>query len=289
MIGNAFCLIQSAADFVNFFQIPNRITRETKMAISTTANQFDTVNSSERINNTSELTRPLRWIGKGIKDFREAPALSLLYGFLFALACGGVYSLISSVPWFSLAYLTGLVFLGPFLAAGLYAASRDMERGNKPSISSSLRLIYRRRTYLALFSLMLTLVMAVWIRFSSLLFAVKFSTVNPSIEAYTSMLTGAGQGVVLGYFVGIGLLLSVVVFVLSAISIPYILDKNVDFISAMQRSLKVIVENPLSMSAWAFGIALLTALGVATAFIAFLVIFPVLGYATWHSYRELVM
>lgn len=258
------------------------------MAISTTATQFDPVDSSERTNTTSELTRPLRWIEKGVKDFQEAPALSLLYGSLFALACGGIYSLINSVPWFSLAYLTGLVFLGPFLAAGLYAASRDMERGDKPSISGSLRLIYQRRTYLALFSLMLTLVMAVWIRFSSLLFAVKFSTVNPSIEAYTSMLTSSGGGVVLSYFVGIGLLLSVAVFVLSAVAIPYILDEDADFITAMQRSLKVVAENPLSMSAWAFGIVLLTALGIATAFIAFLVIFPVLGYATWHSYRELV-
>jgi uncharacterized membrane protein len=163
-----------------------------------------------------------------------------------------------------------------------------MERGNSPSISSSLGLLLQRRTYLALFSLMLALVMAAWIRFSALLFAVKFNTLTPSIDAYTRMLSTSDGWITLGYFAGIGLLLVGVVFVISAVAVPLILDRDADFITAMQKSYRAVAANPGAMLVWALLITALTAIGIATAFIALAVIFPVLGYATWHSYRALV-
>ena len=234
------------------------------------------------------VTAPLSWIRRGIDDFRRAPGLSLLYGFLFAGLCAGVYLLISGVPWYTTGYLTGLVVIGPFLASGLYVASRDIERGVAPSIDGSLRLIGRRRTYLALFSLMLALVMSAWVRFSALLFALKFNTLSPSVEAYTSMLASSEGWIALGYFIGIGFLLATVVFVVSAVAIPLILDKDADFITAIQKSYRVVTANPGAMTVWAALIVALTAIGVATLFVGLAVIFPVLGYATWHSYRATV-
>lgn len=259
------------------------------MATTTTAeNNFERIYPTADVAGASVITRPLLWLKKGVKDFTQVPAQSVLYGFVFAMVCGGVYLLINSVPWYSLAYLTGLVFLGPFLAAGLYTAARDIERGNKPTISRSLKLIYQRRSYLTLFSLMLVLVMAAWIRLSSLLFAVKFNVVQPTIGSYTNMLTSPDGWIVMGFFTATGFVLAAAVFAVSAIAIPYILDKDVNFMSAMVRSYREVTDNLGSMSAWALMIVVLTALGIATGFIAFLVIFPVLGYATWHSYRDLV-
>lgn len=231
---------------------------------------------------------PFNWIRRGIDDFRHAPGLSLLYGFLFAGLCAGVYLLIRGVPWFTTGYLTGLVVVGPFLASGLYAASRDIERGTAPSISASLRLLVQRRTYLALFSLMLALVMAAWIRFSALLFALKFNTLTPAVETYTQMLTSSEGWIALTFFIGIGFLLATVMFVISAVAIPLILDKDADFITAMQKSYRAVVSNPGAMLVWALLIVALTIVGIATAFVGMAVIFPVLGYATWHSYRALV-
>ena len=231
---------------------------------------------------------PLMWLRRGMDDFRRAPGLSLLYGALFAALCAGIFLLAKNVPWYALGYLTGLVVLGPFLASGLYVASRDGERGLSPSISRSLALIWKRRTYLALFSLLLGLVMAAWIRFSALLFAVKFSTLTPSIEAYLSLLSSSEGWVTLGYFIGIGLVLVASVFVASAVSIPLILDKDQDFITAAQTSFRAVAGNPGAMFFWASVIVVLTAIGIATAFVGFAVVFPVLGYATWHSYRALV-
>jgi len=231
---------------------------------------------------------PFTWIRRGIDDFRHAPGLSLLYGFLFAGLCAGVYLLIRGVPWFTTGYLTGLVVVGPFLASGLYAASRDIERGSAPSISASLRLLMHRKTHLALFSLLLALVMAAWIRFSALLFALKFNTLTPTVETYTQMLTSSEGWIALSYFVGIGFLLATVVFVISAVAIPLILDKDADFITAMQKSYRAVVSNPAAMLVWALLIVTLTVVGIATAFVGLAVIYPVLGYATWHSYRALV-
>ena len=231
---------------------------------------------------------PFTWLRRGIDDFRHAPGLSLLYGFLFAGLCAGVFLLIRGIPWFTTGYLTGLVVAGPFLASGLYAASRDIERGMAPNISASLRLLVQRRTYLALFSLMLALVMAAWIRFSALLFALKFNTLTPSVEAYTRMLASSEGWITLSYFVGIGFVLAVVVFVISAVAIPLILDRDDDFITAIQKSYRAVVRNPGAMAVWAAAIVALTALGIVTAFVGLIVIFPVLGYATWHSYTALV-
>ena len=234
------------------------------------------------------VTAPMRWIRKGIEDFRSTPFLSLLYGALFAGLCASLYFATRNVPWFTLAYLTGLVFVGPFVAAGLYAASRDIERSIRPSIAGTLRLVTKRRTYLALFALMLTLVMAAWVRFSALLFAVTTSTLDPTASAYINMLSSPDGWKTLAFFAGVGLLLVTVVFLFSAVAVPYILDKDVDFISAMSTSYQTVTANPAAMFTWAAAIVLLTAVGIATAFIGLAVIFPVLGYASWHSYRELV-
>lgn len=228
------------------------------------------------------------WIRRGIDDFRRAPILSLLYGTLFAGLCGGVYLLTRNIPWFTTGYVTGLLVIGPFLAAGLYAASRDIERGTAPSIASSLRLLAQRKTYLALFSLLLAVTMAAWIRFSALLFALKFNTLSPSIEAYTALLSSSDGWITLSYFIGIGFILASAVFVVSAVAIPLILDKDVDFITAMQKSFRAVIRNPATMIVWAAAIVTLTAVGIATAFVGLAVIFPILGYATWHSYRALV-
>jgi uncharacterized membrane protein len=231
---------------------------------------------------------PLQWLISGFNDFKSVPGLSLLYGLLFTSLTAGVFLLVMNIPWYSIAYLTGLVVMGPFMASGLYAASRDIQQGRQPSINSSLRQLIKRSTDLALFATLLSLVMAAWVRISALLFAVKFNTLNPSIEAYTSLFSSSEGWITLSFFVGIGFLLALSVFIISAVAIPMILDKGVNFITAMQTSYQAVTKNPGPMAIWAAFIVAITAVGMMTAFIGFVVLFPILGYATWHSYRSLV-
>lgn len=101
------------------------------------------------------------------------------------------------------------------------------------------------------------------------------------------MFTSSDGWITLSFFAGIGFLLAAAVFVISAVAIPLILDKDADFVTAMQTSYRVVTSNPRAMAVWAMSIVALTAVTIVTAFVGFAVIFPVLGYATWHSYRAL--
>ena len=235
-----------------------------------------------------DLSEPLDWLVSGIATFRAAPGASLLYGALFSLACLAVLALARELPGFTIAFLTGLLLVGPFLAAGLYAAARQHERGMPVSISAGLGLLLQRRTQLGLFAVVLAIVMAAWVRISALLFAVKFSAISPSIEGYLGLLRGEGDPWVAAYFAGIGFLLALTVFVISAVAIPMIVDRDAGPVAAMGTSVRVVARNIPAMTIWAAFIVALTGIGILTFFAAMVVLFPVLGYATWHSYRGLV-
>ena len=257
------------------------------MTTETLHTTSDPVSSTVDIR-TVRFSEPFAWLHAGWRDFTLAPAVSLLYGAIFALTCLGVVALTWQLPWFTIAFLTGLLVMGPFLAAGLYTAARGLEVGERPSVLESLRLLRSRSTNLGLFAVFLAVVMAAWVRLSALLFAVKFGTFSPSIEGYLAVLGGGGgDPIVWAYFALIGLALAAVVFVSSAVAIPMIVDRDAGPITAIQVSARAVARNWPAMALWAGLIATLTVLAIATSFVAMLVIFPVLGYATWHSYKRL--
>ncbi|EXJ15343.1 DUF2189 domain-containing protein [Imhoffiella purpurea] len=253
-------------------------------AIRPSRNLVDAAPSVRRI----EIAEPLDWLRQAIQTFVRAPGHSLLYGALFSLACWATIALIWSLPWFALAFLTGLMLLGPFLAAGLYVAARQQESGQSVSIRESLGLIWRRRTSLGLFALFLGLIAAAWVRLSALLFAIQFDLMSPSVESYLNLFSSSFDPVVAAFFVGIGLLLAFTVFATSAVAIPMILDRDVDPITAINTSLRTFALNWPGMLLWAASIVALSGIGILTGFIGMILLFPLLGYATWHSYRRMV-
>ena len=234
------------------------------------------------------VSEPFHWISAGVGDFRRAAGRSLLYGALFAAVCWATYALTLNLPWFTLAFLTGLLLIGPYLATGLYIAARQMEAGESASIREAWRVIAARKTNLALFALFLALIMAAWVRLSALLFAIQFDVLSPSIEGYLGVLSGHGDPAVLAYFLGIGFLLAATVFVTSAVAIPMIVDRDSSPFAAISASARAVRHNWPAMLVWASLIVALSAIGIATYFVAFVALFPVLGYATWHSYRAMV-
>ncbi|NEV60744.1 DUF2189 domain-containing protein [Thiorhodococcus minor] len=236
-----------------------------------------------------ELAEPLDWIGQGAKTFARHPAHSLLYGVVFALACWLTVLLTWSLPWFTVAFLTGLMLAGPFLAAGLYVAARQSGSDSAVSIRESLGLIWERRTNLSLFALFLGLIAAAWVRLSALLFAVQFSAFAPSIQSYQSVLGGTGfDPVVTAFFIGIGFILAAAVFVTSAMAIPLILDRDAGPITAIQASVRAFTRNWPAMILWAAIIVAFSGIGILTFFVGMIVIFPLLGYATWESYKRVL-
>ena len=229
------------------------------------------------------------WLLAGWNDFRAAPVCSLVYGVLFTTAMIAILLLSRDNPGFSLSFFSGLLLLGPFLAAGTYVASRQMEAGEKVSISAALRLLLQRVGGLAVIALLLLLLQAAWIRLAALLIAFQTNTPELTIASLRELLASFPGGFLLIInFVAMGFVFASLVFVFTAVAIPLIVDRGKSPVNAMLISANAVRANRDTMLLWAASVVLLSLFGMATAFIAMIVIFPVLGYATCHSYRDLL-
>ena len=191
-------------------------------------------------------------------------------------------------PGLALSFGTGLLLVSQLLAVGLYAGAHQHEQGRSMEIRPALATLRSRAVNLGLLALTLALIMLVWVRIASVLFAIQNEAFEPTIEAYLGLLSGEGNLGVTAYFVLIGFALALVVFATSAVAAPMIVDRDCGPLHAMRTSLRVVAANPLPMLVWAVLIVTLSIIGIAPFFVGMWVLFPVLGYASWHSYRETV-
>jgi len=229
------------------------------------------------------------WLAAGWRDFRAAPGYSLVYGMLFTGFVLAVLLLSRNYPGFTLSFVSGLLLLGPFLAAGTYVAARQLEAGEAVSIPAALRLLLRRAGGLALIALLLLLLQAAWIRLAALLIAFRASAPELTAASLRELLASFPEGFLLIVnFIAMGFVFASLVFVFTAVAIPQIVDRGVSPVEALLASANAVWANRDTMLLWAAAIVILSLLGIATAFIGMIVIFPVLGYATWHSYRDLL-
>lgn len=248
---------------------------------------FDLGSSHFGINHVS-LTQPFQWLRKGVSDFAHHPLLSLLYGVLVVGGCYAVYALARETPAIMFGFITSLMLIGPFLAMGLYEAARQRAAGQRVSIRGTLRAIRSRMLPISIVAIALGIIMIMWLRVSSIIFALKFGLVSGSSTAYATGLFQPDYLPALLFYLGVGFLFAFVVFATNALSLPIVLDRKADALTAMVTSFKAVSLNKGAMLVWGLLLAALTIVGVATAFFGFAVIFPILGYATWHSYRDVI-
>ncbi len=232
---------------------------------------------------------PIEWLQKGWDDFYRIPALSLLYGLLSVAGCYLMYIYARESLALLLGLFSGVLLAGPFLAVGLYAAARDMEAGYPATIRQSFHSIGAAALRIALISVFLAVIYIVWLRISSIIVALHYAAFRPDAVQMALANMDWGTLSVLGLYLGIGFLFAMLVFVTMAVSLPLILDRNVDPVTAVLTSMHAVNANRLPMLFWAVLIAAAAVVSFATAFLGFAVLFPVLGYATWHSYRDLVV
>jgi uncharacterized membrane protein len=233
-------------------------------------------------------TQPLTWLVQGCHDLKGNLLESLLYGAIVAAVGLAIWNYAAGRPQPFTASITGFFLLAPLLAAGLYEISRRHETGRDTGFGESLQGWKRSGGALAEYGLELVIVAIFWERLSAILFALLYQGAVPNLEAFYRdvFLSGAYWQLAVVY-VAVGGVLAIAVFVLSAISIPMLLDRNVDVYTAMATSLVAVGRNIPAMAVRAILIVLLTAIGFATYMIAMIPIFPVLGHATWHAYRDL--
>jgi uncharacterized membrane protein len=231
--------------------------------------------------NTLELTAPLRWLRLGWKDVTSAPLLSLTYGIALTL----LSLLITMFTWrygtlaLYVGLATGFMFIGPVLAVGLYSISRQLEEGRKPVIGYCILECKEHMRELLVLGLILMVVLLLWARAATVMNVFLPMQARPS---WSQLLPFFGIGSMVGaVFAGM-------VFSASAFSLPMIMDRKADAITAVITSVNAVLRNKLPMLMWAAIIVLTVLLGFATALIGFLVLMPVIGHATWHAYKETI-
>lgn len=233
--------------------------------------------------------RPLQWLSRGWEDFWRQPLASVSYGLLFTIA-GYLVSLASwHSPWLVLTFITGFLLIAPFLAIGLYDLSRQHEHGDIASLGHALGAWRRNGLAIAVMALFLALIMVAWTRFTALLVALNFTAVPTTGEAMTrELFTNPAGWQFLALFVISGAILAGLVFMVSAVSWPMLLDRNTDALTAARTSWRAVIRNPGAMLVWAGLIAGLTLLGMLGLYLGLIFTMPLLGHATWHAYRDLV-
>lgn len=235
-----------------------------------------------------EASRTLAWLRMGAQDYARMPGVSLVYGAVIT----GFGMLLLSVAW-GASYLVpalvgGFLLVAPFAAIGLYALSQQAERGQPVDARASYTAWRRNAGSIALFGLMLALALIFWERIAAIVFALFYGVEAPDLPVLaTQFLAGQHIGFVAA-FLAAGAAVAAAVFALSVVSAPLLYDRPLDVVTAGLTSLRCCLRNPGTMLLWAVLIALLTALGFATAMLGLVFIFPWLGYASWHAYREMV-
>jgi uncharacterized membrane protein len=234
------------------------------------------------------LTRPFIWLSEGWSDLLHHRRASLAYGLLVS-ALGALILAYGRHPFFIAAMTAGFLLVGPILTAGLCELSRCQDRGEKADFESSMLPLRRNRSSLLGFSARLALISVIWFALSSALFLGLVGSVAPSLEStvWGDVMQQLTIIQLTAYLI-VGFILAATVFGLSVVAVPMIVDRHVDARTAMHMSLRVTLRDLPAMLVWATLIAGLVFIGFATGLLAMVVIFPLLGHATWRAYSELV-
>jgi uncharacterized membrane protein len=178
------------------------------------------------------------------------------------------------------AMLGGFVFLAPLTCIGLYAISAQLERDQRPLMARSLRAALKRHfSNEMIFALALLVIFLVWAR-AAVMVTVFFPTDGEA--TVRELLTFLGFGSM------IGAIFAAITFSASAFSLPMIMHRDVDSITAIVTSVNAVLRNKRAMIVWLTIVVASLLLGVATAFIGLIAIVPVIGYAAWHGYLETI-
>ena len=233
------------------------------------------------------VSAPLDWIKKGYADFMCSPKTGLFYGLCFFLMGRTLWTVFNSAPAYVLALSAGFLLVGPFLCLGLYHSSREIEQGRSTSLRQSLMAWRPTMGAMGIFAGVLLILEMIWARASLIVFAVTFNNVPSAESTLSQLFTMDNIGFMITYAV-VGGIFAGLIFVTSAISIPMIMDRQVDAVSAGLTSIRACFQNPGAMFFWGFLITLLIGLSMLPFFLGLLIVGPVMGHATWHAYRAIV-
>lgn len=228
---------------------------------------------------------------RGIADFRAAPLFGLVFAFVY-VALGWVFGLVTWATgqsyWLVFAAV-GFPLVGPFAAVGLYDVSRRIEQGRPLDLYQIFGVVARQsKRQLPSICAIIIMVFLFWFFLAHMIFALfmGLSTMTNVSSSFDIYLTPNGMTMLaVGSLVGGAFAL--LLYMITVVSMPLLLDREVDFVSAMIASFQTVAQNPVPMLAWAAMIAAVTFLAMLPWFLGLFVALPVLGHATWHLYDQI--
>lgn len=237
---------------------------------------------------TLRFSDPLRWLAAGWRDFLQCPGIGLFYGGCFALMGWALIGVYQHAPAYVLALSAGFLLTGPFMCLGLYQASRRLEAGEKPDLGESLLAWDRKLSTLAIFGFVLLVLEMLWGRASLIVFAVSFDGMPDFKGSLLALLDPENINFIVAYVL-VGAVFAGLIFAISVVSIPMILDQQTDAITAGLTSLRLVLTQPGVMLCWGALITTIIVLAMLPGFAGLLLAGPVLGHASWHAYRGAVV
>jgi uncharacterized membrane protein len=228
---------------------------------------------------------PFHWLALGLRDLMAARGIGLFYGAAFWLMAVVLGAVFRSKPEYAMSIASGCLLVGPFLAMGLYEVSRRRELGISPELATSLTCWDAHIRSMGMLVLVLIVLELLWGRASLVVFAVFFNTGMPSATGVIDAVFNPENWEFLAVYLLVGSAFAGLVFSLSVISIPMILDRDADAISAAIASMEVVVDNTAVMILWGGLITLLVCLALWPWGLGLLIVGPWLGHASWHAYR----
>lgn len=243
------------------------------------------------------MEQPLTWVRKGWQDLKHNPVIAISYGAVIAVIYAVIVAFAMSTQLYrvGIQLTAGFVLLAPMMALGFYGISQKIERGEKVHFLDTFRTWRRNHKGLLGMGLILVLLFLSW--FMSSMWTAAFLAESKDelalfmgfesfSEFYGTLVTSLTLPMFLGYFL-VGLVAVLVAFAFTAVSIPMLMEHpETDAITALVASWEAVIHNWKPMLWWAVLIAFFTGIGLAFFYIGLAITMPLLGFATWHAYRD---
>jgi uncharacterized membrane protein len=231
----------------------------------------------------------LEWVRRGWDDFRHIKGASLAHGALITALGAVLLMLGSSHAYLVAAAISGYLLVGPIMTTGICELSRRRALGEPTGFDESLQGMLRNPEGLLYFGVVLAIIAIVWFVLSGVVLQSVLHESTPSLrDALWGSMSDEGSRPQLLAYIGSGAVLAAIVFTLSVVAVPLIIDRHASALDAMWISAKVTFLNLPAMIIWAGIIVGLTIVGFVPFLFGMIVVAPILGHATWHAYRDLV-
>ena len=235
------------------------------------------------------LTAPLRWLGLGWTDLWRQPGASLFYGVAITVTGAVILGVTARLVYLFAAAITGFLLVAPMLAAGLYELSRRYLANEPATLPDSMLAWKRNPSGLVGFALLSILAGTLWQVVSVVIVALFYTgEAMAPMAMIIEVLVNPRHYLMFFMYMSAGGLLAALVFVLSVVSMPMLVDRRCDLLTALSTSINAVAENPVPLALWACILMILTGLGFATALVGLILVMPWLGHASFHAYKDLV-